>query len=121
MELRMNNGQSLSRCFPRCPAGRARRPRLPDREILDGILWILYRCRWHDLPDRYPSYQTCHQRRSVRRASFGSRLAGAGPGLTPAAVWISTNASSMAPLSSLKGGLSGKDQAGDGKVRSSWR
>jgi transposase len=47
---------------PRRADGRGR-PRLPDREILDGILWILRTgAPWHDLPDRYPSYQTCHRR-----------------------------------------------------------
>ncbi|RWZ82484.1 MAG: IS5 family transposase, partial [Hydrotalea sp. AMD] len=41
----------------------AGRPRVDDRAILNGILWI---CRtgapWKDLPDRYPPYQTCHRR-----------------------------------------------------------
>ena len=47
---------------PRRADGRGR-PRLPDREILDGILWILRTgAPWHDLPDRCPSYQTCHRR-----------------------------------------------------------
>ena len=39
------------------------RPRVDNRAILNGILWI---CRtvapWRDLPDKYPSYQTCHRR-----------------------------------------------------------
>ena len=40
--------------------GRSRRD---DREILNGILWILRTgAPWHDLPDRYPPYQTCHRR-----------------------------------------------------------
>jgi len=31
--------------------------------VLNGILWILKTgAPWHDLPDRYPSYQTCHRR-----------------------------------------------------------
>lgn len=39
------------------------RPRKDDRPILDGILWILRTgAQWKDLPDRYPSYQTCHRR-----------------------------------------------------------
>jgi transposase len=30
---------------------------------LNGILWILRTgAPWKDLPDRYPSYQTCHRR-----------------------------------------------------------
>ena len=39
------------------------RPRRDDRDILDGILWILRSgCQWKDLPKRYPPYQTCHRR-----------------------------------------------------------
>src|SRR6516225_6987512 len=39
-----------------CP-WRARRP------VLDGILWVLRSgAPWADLPERYPSYQTCHRR-----------------------------------------------------------
>ncbi len=31
--------------------------------VLNGILWILrVRAPWADLPERYPSYQTCHRR-----------------------------------------------------------
>jgi transposase len=39
------------------------RPRRDDREVLNGILWILRSAaRWQDLPPRFPSYQTCHRR-----------------------------------------------------------
>lgn len=39
------------------------RPRVNDREILNGVLWILRTgARWQDLPERYPPYQTCHRR-----------------------------------------------------------
>ena len=39
------------------------RPRRPDRDVLNGILWILRTgAQWKDLPDRYPPYQTCHRR-----------------------------------------------------------
>jgi transposase len=39
------------------------RPRVQDREILNGILWIMRTgAAWHDLPERYPPYQTCHRR-----------------------------------------------------------
>ncbi|ULH26781.1 IS5 family transposase (plasmid) [Leptospira weilii] len=39
------------------------RPRSDARTILNGILWILRTgAQWKDLPDRYPSYQTCHRR-----------------------------------------------------------
>ena len=31
--------------------------------MLNGILWVLRTgAPWHDLPDRYPPYQTCHRR-----------------------------------------------------------
>ena len=39
------------------------RPRVAAREVWNGILWILRTgAPWHDLPDRYPPYQTCHRR-----------------------------------------------------------
>ena len=39
------------------------RERIEPRSILNGILWILKTgARWQDLPDRYPSYQSCHRR-----------------------------------------------------------
>ena len=47
---------------PRRPDGRGR-PRINDRDVLNGILWIMRTgAPWHDMPDRYPSYQTCHRR-----------------------------------------------------------
>jgi transposase len=39
------------------------RPACSDRAVLNGILWILRSgARWKDLPERFPSYQTCHRR-----------------------------------------------------------
>lgn len=39
------------------------RPFQDARTVLDGILWILRTgAPWHDLPKRYPPYQTCHRR-----------------------------------------------------------
>ena len=47
---------------PRRSDGRGR-PWRDTREVLNGILWILRTgARWKDLPNRYPSYQTCHRR-----------------------------------------------------------
>ena len=47
---------------PRRPDGRGR-PWRDCREVLNGILWILrIGARWHDMPERYPPYQTCHRR-----------------------------------------------------------
>jgi len=39
------------------------RPRVDNREVLAGILWVLRTgAAWQDLPDRYPSPATCHRR-----------------------------------------------------------
>jgi transposase len=47
---------------PRRADGRGR-PRIDDRQILNGILWIMRTgSPWKDMPERYPSYQTCHRR-----------------------------------------------------------
>ena len=47
---------------PRRPDRRGR-PRADDRQVLNGILWIMRTgAAWQDLPDRYPSPATCHRR-----------------------------------------------------------
>lgn len=39
------------------------RPWEPRRSVLKDILWVLRTgAPWSDLPERYPSYQTCHRR-----------------------------------------------------------
>ena len=39
------------------------RPWKDSRDVLNGVLWVLRTgAPWHDLPDRYPPYQTCHRR-----------------------------------------------------------
>lgn len=39
------------------------RPRVNDRRILNGILWVLRTgAPWKDLPTKHPPYQTCHRR-----------------------------------------------------------
>ena len=46
----------------RRPDGRGR-PWKNARAVLNGVLWILRTgAPWHDLPPRYPPYQTCHRR-----------------------------------------------------------
>jgi transposase len=46
----------------RRPDGRGR-PWKSRRSVLNGILWVLRTgAPWADLPDRYPSFQTCHRR-----------------------------------------------------------
>jgi transposase len=46
------------------PTRRGRgRPWRNARAVLNGVLWVLRTgAPWHDLPDRYPPYQTCHRR-----------------------------------------------------------
>src|SRR4249920_2045964 len=53
----------------RRPDGRGR-PWAETRAVLNGVLWILRTgAPWHDLPRRYPPYQTCHRR--FRRGNSG--------------------------------------------------
>ena len=46
------------------PQDRVRgRPWRDARAVLNAVLWVLRTgAPWHDLPARYPSYQTCHRR-----------------------------------------------------------
>lgn len=47
---------------PRRKDGRGR-PWKDRRAVLNGILWVLRTgAPWADVPERYPSYQTCHRR-----------------------------------------------------------
>jgi transposase len=42
------------------------RPLIPDRPILNGILWKLRTgIPWYSLPESYPSFQTCYRRYSA--------------------------------------------------------
>ena len=46
----------------RRPDGRGR-PWTDPRAVVNGVLWVLRTgAPWHDLPRRYPPYQTCHRR-----------------------------------------------------------
>ena len=48
---------------PRLRADRRGRPWCDDRQVLNGILWVLRTgAHWRDVPDRYPSPATCHRR-----------------------------------------------------------
>ncbi len=45
------------------PGSKGGRPSAPNREVLEGILWILRTgARWQDLPQKYPSPSTCWRR-----------------------------------------------------------
>lgn len=58
---------------PTSPRGR---PRLDDRRVIDGILWVMKTgARWRDLPERYPSPATCHRRfQAWNRSGLWARL-----------------------------------------------
>ena len=48
----------------RLPQTRVRgRPWRDGQAVLNAVLWVLRTgAPWHDLPSRYPPYQTCHRR-----------------------------------------------------------
>lgn len=48
---------------PKSGHGKRGRPAQPARAVLEAVLWVLRTgAPWHDLPSRYPPYQTCHRR-----------------------------------------------------------
>jgi transposase len=48
---------------PKCRHDRRGRAWKNRRSVLNGILWVLRTgAPWADLPDGYPSFQTCHRR-----------------------------------------------------------
>ncbi len=65
MDLKDEQWELVKPLLPQSPrrADGKGRPRVDDRAILNGILWILRTgAPWADMPDRYPPYQTCHRR-----------------------------------------------------------
>ncbi len=72
MELTDEQWSVIEPLFPagKSGAGNRGRPRRGNREVLEGILWVLRTgARWKDLPPEFPPYQTCHRR-------FGEWVAG---------------------------------------------
>ena len=65
MDLTNREWAAIEPLFPVHPwkkKGRGR-PRRPDRDVLNGILWVLRTgAQWKEMPERYPPYQTCHRR-----------------------------------------------------------
>lgn len=65
MDLTDEQWSLIERLFPEAKSGPGKRgrPAQPDRPIFEASLWIMRTgAPWHDLPGRYPPYQTCHRR-----------------------------------------------------------
>src|SRR5260221_13705501 len=64
MALTNAQGAVLDPVFrPKRRADGRGRPWQDTRAVVNGVLWVLRTgAPWHDLPGRYPSYQTCHRR-----------------------------------------------------------
>ena len=65
MDLTDKEWSVIEHIIPTPPFKRKKtsRPRRPDRDVLNGILWVLRTgAQWKELPKRYPPYQTCHRR-----------------------------------------------------------
>jgi transposase len=55
--------ERIAKVIPLPDHAKGGRPRCNDRQVLEGILWILKTgAPWADLPDTYPSRSTCHRR-----------------------------------------------------------
>ena len=55
--------EQLRKTFPERQSGELGRPRNDERQILNGILWILRTgAPWRDLPERYGAWSTVYSR-----------------------------------------------------------
>ena len=64
MELSKEQWTVVEPLIPKPPVrpDRRGRPWKPARLVLDAIVWVLRTgAPWRDIPERYPSYQTCHR------------------------------------------------------------
>ena len=62
-ELTDEEWERIKGYFPKREAGQLGRPRNDDRQILNGILWIVRSgAAWRDLPERYGAWSTVYSR-----------------------------------------------------------
>jgi transposase len=62
-ELTDAEWEQLRKYLPQRKAGQLGRPRNDDRQMLNGILWIVRTgAPWRDLPERYGSWNTVYDR-----------------------------------------------------------
>ena len=63
MELSDKEWETIEPLLPELPSGKRGRPWRGNREVLEGILWVMRTgAPWRDMPKAYPPYQTCHRR-----------------------------------------------------------
>ena len=63
MELSDKEWETIEPLLPELPSGKRGRPWRGNREVLEGILWVMRTgAPWRDMPKEYPPYQTCHRR-----------------------------------------------------------
>ena len=108
---------------PKRADGRGR-PRVNDREILNGILWIMRTgAPWKDMPGRYPSYQTCHRRFQewVRAGVFERILQTLATDLKERGGLDVSECFIDGTFVLAKKGASGWERPSGAKVRSSWQ
>jgi transposase len=64
MELTDKQWEIIEPILPKSKSkpGKRGRPPVNKRAVFNGILWILRTgAQWRELPNKYPSYQTCHR------------------------------------------------------------
>ena len=104
------------------PDGKGRPWRDP-RDVLNGVLWVMRTgAPWHDLPDRYPPYQTCHRRFQLwaRTGTLYRVLALLARELAAAGGYDFTEAFIDATFAGAKKGASVSASPAKGKAPKSW-
>lgn len=125
-DLSERQWQLLAPLLPK-PKGRRDqrgRPWRDPRDVLNGILWVMRTgAPWHDLPDRYPSYQTCHRRFQlwVRSGVLRSVLHALAADLAAAGGFDLTEAFIDATYAGAKKGAPASATPARARGRRSWR
>ena len=62
-EIKEAQWEQIKKHFPERKAGELGRPRNEDRQILNGIMWVIRTgAPWRDLPERYGVWNTVYSR-----------------------------------------------------------
>jgi len=100
------------------------RPWKDAREVINGVLWVLRTgAPWHDLPDRYPPYQTCHRRfqQWVRSGAFEKVLKALAKDLEERGKIDLTEAFIDGTFAGAKKGAGASGKPSAGRAQRSWR